>query len=421
MIPTGGGGTATIGSANSGGGFPTPPTGSPGEISQVARLLSQAAAELEQTQRGLTNATEALVADWAGYAANAYRSSSGALAAASRGAGASLRECAAAVSGYGAALETAQAELTRLRGLYEEAKAREAAAAATAATLGGHLASAKKPAAMHQLQGDISGADHQASGAGEEASGYAQRALQVLDEFHREENRYMQTLAGGADVAAGRSLPAGSPFAAPFAGVGATGPGFGVPYTEFGGIVPGGLAGYEGVIPVGNPWNSDIPGYGTYLDSRTQNLQPTSDLTDAITFLAAPVAGKAAEELLVTGGRAFMEDVGIGSTGREAAAQAGRNAEESDFFSGNFRTGDPLNSAKLARGMRANRLATAAKQAAQDETRTRVLVNALDVLNRASVIPTGVKEAAEHVLRLKPYYMARFGQSARALMRFFGR
>jgi uncharacterized protein YukE len=414
VIPAGG----SAAGAGSAGGFPALPTGSPGEISAIARSLGQAASELEQTEHGLTSATEALMADWSGYAANAYRGSSGALAGAARGASASLRECAGAVSGYAAALEAAQTELTRLQGLYEEAKAREAAAAANASALDWHLATATKSAARHQLQGDISNADHQASSAGDEAAAYMQRAVQVLDEFHHQESRYMQTLAGGGEVVGGRSLPAGSPFAAPFSGVGATGAGFGVPYTAFGGIVPGGLASFDGVIPVGNPWSSDIPGFGVYLDGQTENLQPTNDLTAAITFLAAPVAGKAAEELLATGGRAFMEEVGIGSAGRESAAQAGHDASLTELYSGDYSMGD---AAKVQRILRDRQLGSATRMAGQEETQNQIVLQTLDGADKAGWIPSGVKETAEWVLAHRPYFSARIGQAAGALSRFFTR
>lgn len=420
MIPTAGSSASGV-STGSAAGFPDPPTGSPGEISAIARSLGQAARELEETERGLTGATEALVADWSGYAANAYRSSSGALAAAGRGATASLRECAEAVSGYGVALETAQTELGRLRGQYEEAKGREAAAAASATSLATHLAAATKSSAIHQLKGDISTANSQAGTAGEEAAGYVHRAAQVLEEFHRAEQRYMQTLAGGATVVGGRSLPAGSPFAAPFAGVGQTGAGFGVPYTTFGGIVPGGLSEYAGVIPVGDPWRSDIPGYGTYLDSREGNASSPSDLTDAITFLAAPVAGKLGEEVLVNGGRALMEEVGIGGAGREAAARAGQEAGLKDFASGNYRTGDPLNTAKMRRVVLARRMGTATMQVGQEEVQNRGIVTALDVLNNAKVLPSGVKELTDAALHFRPYIRVQLERGAQSIIRFFSR
>lgn len=417
MIP---GGIATTTGAGSAAAFPEPPTGSPGEIEAIARSLQQAATELEHTERGLTSATEALVADWSGYAANAYRSSSGALAAAARGASATVRDCAEAVAGYARALETTQTDMARLKRLYDDAKGRETAAAATATTLGGHLAAATKPAAIHQLDGDISNANHQAFDAGEEATGYAIQASHSVDEFHRLETRYIQTLTGGQTSVAGRSLPAGSPFAPAFSGTGAAGVGFGVPYTAFGGIVPGGLSGYDGVIPVGDPWHSDIPGYGAYLDGRTP-VEPTDDLTDAITFVAAPFAGKAAEELLVTGGRAFMEDVGIGGAGQEAAARAGQDAYLKDFYSGDYRTGDPLNTAKMGRALQARQAGAATMEAGQEETQNRLSAQILDALDKADRIPPGVKEVAEHILQMRTYYGTRLTQAAQALIRLLGR
>jgi len=377
--------------------FPDPPTGSPDEIHSIAGSLHQSATELEQTAHTLGTATETLNADWSGYAATAYRASSGALAAAARGASASLRDCAVAVAGYAGALEDAQQEMARLRRQYDDAKGREAAAAAGAATLGVHLAAAKKPAAIHQLQGELSRANHNASDAGDEATGCASRAVQALADFHHAESQYMQTLAGGQVSVGGRSLPANSPLAPPFRQLGAPGPGFGVPYNPFG-VVPGGLNQYNGVLPVGDKWHSEIPGYSTYLDGRTP-VEPTDDLTTAITFLAAPIGAKAVEELLATGGRALAEAVGIGSAGRDAAENAGNQVYREIFAnaraSGTTRSNSFASIAKQA--AKAGNAKVVETELAQAEVRAKLAETVADAAGKAGVPVPGLREITSEI------------------------
>src|SRR6202035_1084994 len=122
---------------NPGGGgvaFPNPPTGSPGEITAIARSLSSAADDLERVGGGLRGASATLAQDWQGYAANAYHASSEGLATVAHGGAASFRDCAQALSGYSSALDHAQSEIHRLRGLYD---AEVAAQASAAGTIGG--------------------------------------------------------------------------------------------------------------------------------------------------------------------------------------------------------------------------------------------------------------------------------------------
>jgi hypothetical protein len=210
------------------------------------------------------------------------------------------------------------------------------------------LAAASKPAQVQQLQDDITRVSGQVTGAGDEATGYARQAVQALGEFHREENRYMQVLTGGR-VGPAPGLPVGSPLAPPVILAGIPGVGFGVPFTTGAGsgFTSTGLQAYNGVIAVGDPWNSPIPGYGVYMDSITPEAVPTNDLTDAITFVAAPVAAGPIEDILTMGARGLAENFGIGTVGRDAVDTAECDAIARRFTAGNYRTGDPLNRGKM--------------------------------------------------------------------------
>jgi hypothetical protein len=79
----------------------------------------------------------------------------------------------------------AQSEIQRLRRLYDDAQTRQVNAATAATHLSTQLAAATKPAEVHQLQGEFTHASNQVTGAADEASGYAGRAVQVLSDFHR--------------------------------------------------------------------------------------------------------------------------------------------------------------------------------------------------------------------------------------------
>ena len=163
--------------------FPDPPKGSPGEIGAIARSFHDAAAQLDQCEHGLKGASAGLAGDWQGYAANAYQASSNGLAIVARAAAETFRECGGAMSGYAKALEHAQSEIQRLRRLYDDAQTRQVNAATAASHLSTQLAAATKPAEVHQLQGEFTHASNQVTGAADEASGYAGRAVQVLSDF----------------------------------------------------------------------------------------------------------------------------------------------------------------------------------------------------------------------------------------------
>ena len=385
--------------------FPDPPKGSPGEIGAIARSFHDAAAQLDQCEHGLKGASAGLAGDWQGYAANAYQASSNGLAIVARAAAETFRECGGAMSGYAKALEHAQSEIHRLRRLYDDAQTRQVNAATAASHLSTQLAAATKPAEVHQLQGEFTHASNQVTGAADEASGYAGRAVQVLSDFHREESKYSQTLAGGR-VGPGKSIPAGSPFAAPYTGAtGLPGLGFGVPMFPGGfGVSPGGLDPYNGVIPVGDPWNSDIPGYGVYMDSITPEAVPTNDLTNAIMLVAAPEVAGPVEDLLAAGGRAAAERMGIGAIGRETVDKAGQDAFDQVIARGSYRTGDPLNTAKLREAYGAKRAAQIETQVEQDATQSETADAFLDQLDRSDLIPPGVKEALSHVVYYRGVY-----------------
>jgi uncharacterized protein YukE len=306
------------------GGFPDPPTGSPGDIAAIARALSGAADDLEHVDGGLRGASATLATDWQGYAAAAYHGASDGLASVARGGAESFRDCARAVSGYSGALEQAQSEIHRLRVLYDAAMAAEASAGSTVSGLQNKLASATKPAQISKLNTGISSAQSDAQNAAFDASGYARRASSTLDEFKHTQARYAQVLSGARLTPGGGPAP-GSPFV-PFEPAGAPGPGFGVPLTA-GAIFPGLLSSaYGGVIPVGNPWANPIPGYGRYEDDTTPEAVPTNDLANAVALVAAPEAAGPVEDLLGSGARTLAERLGIGTAEREAAQGAAGQA-----------------------------------------------------------------------------------------------
>jgi uncharacterized protein YukE len=415
MIPAGDSGAPSTAA------FPDPPKGSPGEIGAIARSFHDAAGQLDQCEHGLKGASGGLAGDWQGYAANAYQAASNGLSGVARAAAETFRECGGALSGYSQALEHAQSEIHRLRRLYDDAQTRQVNAATAASHLSTKLAAATKPADVHQLQGELTHASNQATGAGDEASGYAGRAVQVLNDFHREEAKYSQTLAGGR-VGPGKHIPAGSPFAGPYTGAtGIPGLGFGVPMFPGGfGVSPGGLDPYNGVIPVGDPWNSDIPGYGVYMDSITPEAVPDDDLTNAVMVVSAFTGVGAVEDVLAAGGRAAAARMGIGAVGRETAEKAGQDAFDQVISRGSYKTGDPLNTAKLREAYGAKRAAQIETEVEQDATRAETADAFLDQLDRSDLLPPGVKEAVSHAMAyggVYRTYLERLYYALRAAMK----
>ncbi|HEY3728697.1 MAG TPA: hypothetical protein VGL51_16085 [Solirubrobacteraceae bacterium] len=402
MINGGGSTVATGGSV-----FPEPPKGSPGEISGCSRTLSNAADDLERADGGLRGASSSLEADWQGYAAAAYHSSSEALASVARGGAETFRESAHAVSGYATALDHAQSEIRRLRTLYDEAKHRQAAAANLAGRLVGSLASATKPAEVTRLQSQVTTAEGQSQDAGSEADGYAQRANTVLAEFKQSASRYEQVLNGE------RPGRGGGPLGSPFSGAGSAGPGFGAPFNSFalpgnGSFVPGGLSAYSGVIPVGDdPYNSPIPGFGIYWDGRHENLTSPDDLTNLI-LLIAPVAGIPAREL---GGAALRQlgiKLGIGAGGRAAVDDAGQKALQTtlDRALGSGEAHHQPFSQIVRRSIEAGRMGSATERVAQSQARARLLDAAVKVVDKIHSLPPGLQEGLAEIAHRGSFYLS---------------
>ena len=65
---------------------------------------------------------------------------------------------------------------------------------------------------------------------------------------------------------------------------------------------------------------------------------------------------------------------------------------------GSYRTGDPLNTAKLREAYGAKRAAQIETQVEQDATQAETADAFLDQLDRSDLIPPGVKEALSHVV-----------------------
>jgi len=380
--------------------FPAAPQGSPGGIAAAARTLSQAGDELDRAEGGLHGASSMLASDWQGYAAAAYHSSSDGLASVARAGAETFRECAQAVSGYGRALDHAQSEIRRLRVLYDEAKSHQTAASGLASRLEGALLAATKQSEVTRLDTQIKTATGQGQDAGHEADGYALQASHVLTEFRAAEARYAAVLSGD------RPGSPGAPFAFPFSGGGSPGPGFGVPFNAFGPLgagsfVPGGLNAYNGVIPVGNPWSSPIPGYGVYMDATRPEAVPTDDLTDAILFIAPLFAGPVGD-LGASALRQLAADFGIGAAGRAAVTDAGQEAIDralAEAFSSGATRYTRLS--EIIRGaLKDGNLARAEAEIEQGETRAALSDLALKIADEKDLLPSGasdiLSELAEH-------------------------
>ena len=381
--------------------FPDPPTGSPGEISACARTLANAADDLEHAEGGLRGAGSALASDWQGYAAAAYHSSSQGLAAVAGGGAQTFRECAQAVSGYATALDHAQPEIRRLKTLYDDALRRQAPAASLAGRLVGTITAHTKPAEVTKVQTQATTADGQATDAGIEASGYARQATTALTDFKQASARYAAVLNGQ------QPGHPGGPFGSPFSAAGHPGPGFGAPFDSFTlpgggsptatGLVPGGLNAYAGVIPVGNPWSSPIPGYGYYKDATTPEAVPSNDLTNLV-LLLAPLAAGPAGDLGESALRQLAESMGIGTGGRAAVDAAERKAFDETFAE--LRAAEGKSSSFpgiLTRAEQAGRSAAATTEVGQREVTAGWVDVAIDAANRAGVLPAGAKEVLSDV------------------------
>jgi uncharacterized protein YukE len=385
VIPSGTGGGGAGGLA-----FPDPPKGDPGGITAAGRSLSKAADDLEGAAGGLRGAGAELEADWQGYAAAAYHSSSGTLAAIARGAGETFRDCAHAVTGYATALDHTQSEIKRLRHLWEDAKHRQGAAQALAGKLAGSITATTKPADATRLSTQAGTCQGQADDAGGEADRYALRATTELTEFKQKASGYESTLEGyQAGHAPG---PFGSPFTAP----GTPGRTFGLPSNGF--DVPGtpgshSLDPYNGVLPVGDPWNSPIPGYGYYKDATTPEAVGDDDLLN-LALLVSSLGGGAVADLGANALKGLAERLGIGALGKGAAKDAAVKAYEDEvakaIASGEGRHSSFANILKRATDAG---LTKGAETKAEQSTARADLVDALlEPADQAGVLPDGVKD-----------------------------
>jgi len=292
--------------------FPDLPRGDPGAIAGCASTLHRAADDLEQAETGLLGANGSLESDWQGFAAQAYYGASNGLVAVARGAGDTFRGCASAVSRYGAELDQVQSELRGLRSLYDDAVRRQAAANGLAGKLQSALASAHAHSEISTLGSQIGTAQNQAQDALTEANGYARRADDLVNAFRGRAQAYAATLDGQEPGHAG-------PLGPPFIPAGTPGSGFGIPSPGgFPGVNPDGLDAYRGVLPVGDPWNSNIPGYGTHMDATHGNLTSPDDLTNLAVLIASFGVAGAVRDLGGAALRSVLESAGSRAAGREA-------------------------------------------------------------------------------------------------------
>lgn len=383
--------------------FPDPPKGDPGAIAGAARTLHTAADDLVSAHGGLRGASAQLESDWQGYAANAYHAAAGGLTSVATAAAQEFRDCAAAVAAYGTALDHAQQEMKRLRHLYDEALKRQAAALKLAQHLAGSITPHTKPAEVTRTNTQIGNCDTQAGDAVSEANGYARRATQVKSDFHQSAGRQQQVLDGA------RPGHAHGPLGSPFSPTGHPGPGFGAPFTNFNlpgaspgpsGFTPGGLDAYNGVIPVGDPWHSPIPGFGVWMDHITPEAVPTDDLTNVIALLASFGAAGAARDLGGAALKALLESVGGGSAGREVLDRAGSRAFQQtlkELTDDGAAHGEPFRGV-LAKARQAEQLARAEAAVSQGAVRRELFKRAIDVISHIRPLPPGVQDGLKAIV-----------------------
>jgi uncharacterized protein YukE len=385
------GGAGGGGSGNAS--FPDPPKGDPGGITSAARSLRNAADDLEHAEGGLHGANAELEADWQGYAANAYHSSSSTLAQVARGASETFRDCAHAVSGYATALDHCQSEIKRLRHAWKAAKHRQAANEALALKLSTSVTATTKPHDATRINTQATTASGQADDAGTEADQYAQKATTALNDFHHKASSYQRTLDGYAPG------QAPGPFGAPFTAPGTPGRTFGLPSNGFPlPADPSALTPYNGVIPVGDPWKSPIPGYGVYKDATTPEVVPTDDLTNAI-LLIATLGGSGGIDLGANALKAIAGRLGLGAAGRQALKEAGEEAYEKEIADA-IASGEGKHASfvKILQRARDGRLtASAETESAQQQARADLIDGLLDNADEAGVLPDGVKDVVANL------------------------
>ena len=382
--------------------FPDPPKGSPGGVRGAAAAIRAAGRDMHAFEHGLTAAQGALNADWSGDASIRYRTASSGLSVAAGNAATTFAACAAAVDAYADALEHAQDRIRSLHGLWQAAMSREASLGGQINGLAGRIAAATGHEA-DDLQTQMSSLGRQQTSAHDDAERYAREARATKHHFEGESQRHAGMLNGQtAPPAHGIGAPAGAfggggPFSAPGVSNGMTTPGFGIP--------SGGLSSYDGTAVVGDPWNSDIPGYGVYMDA-THPVQETDDLTNAILFVAGGVGvtglkalGMATKEIVSTG----AARLGIGAAGRDAVDTAGKKAFQEVYES------FPARSTRMADRIRAGRIAERDARAKElvriDETRGKAVQNTLKLAKKAGVkLPEGTDEIAGQAVRFRDQY-----------------
>ncbi|MGH2892155.1 MAG: hypothetical protein ACRDPM_02640, partial [Solirubrobacteraceae bacterium] len=334
-----------------------------------------------------------------------------------RAAAETFRDCAHAVSGYATALDHCQSEIKRLRHVWEHAKHRQAANEALALKLTTSITATTRPDAATRINTQAATASGQATDAGVEADGYALRATTALNQFTHKASSYRGRLEGYSPG------EAPGPFGAPFTAPGTPGRTFGLP--SDGVQLPGdahSLDPYNGVIPVGDPWNSPIPGYGIYKDATTPEVEPTDDLTNFVLLIATLGGGSAAD----FGGnalKAIAERLGLGTAGRQAVKEAGEEAYEKEIADA-IASGEGKHASfvKILQRARDARLGAGAEtESAQQEARADLIDDLLDNADKAGVVPDGVKdvvaELAHHGWAYTSYTTAKLDAVRTALLK----
>jgi hypothetical protein len=403
----------------SAGGFPEPPTGSPGGVRGAARAIGKAGAALEAVGFGLHGASGALAADWQGWAAASYQSCVTGLAQPLRIGADQFAECEAAISAYADSLERAQDEIKRLHALWVDAKAREAAALSQYNALSMQLASAK-PKEVDGIQSDLSNAASAASGASGEAAELVRKAQEELERFEQESQRHANVLSGSDPFSSG-ALSLG-PGAGLFGGA-ASALSFGVP--------PSGLGHLNGVITVQHPtrtvakgpgeWllgggplggdykqeeydreSTNIPGdYGNWwamINGRHPDaLEDDNSLINPVGLAAGGVAGVGRTAITNTA-KSIAKGVGLSGVD-DAARQAYKKAYD-DVVAGHQHHQEMRET--LIRARHAGEMAAANVRAEATERQAQIVEQALEQADRAGLpLPPGAKEFIPWGIRAK--------------------
>jgi hypothetical protein len=157
---------------------------------------------------------------------------------------------------------------------------------------------------------------------------------------------------------------------------------------------------YNGVIPVGDPWNSPIPGYGVYKDATTPEVEPTDDLTNLV-LLVSTLGGSAAVDVGANALKALAEDLGVGSIGRgavrEAYDKAAQEAIDKAIASGESRSSSFVKILQRARAAGQSEAIDA--QVAQHEARADLIDALMEDADQAGVLKDGLKDVVTQLVR----------------------